>query len=899
MKKVLSGILALMIAGSVSISAFAAEGNIEAVEVTVNSETENLKDTLKDNVSDEEGMLRISPDTLLRIKLKLNGDDASEKDMSFIANKNLGENETISKDIVQFIDEKTTDEEGTVTIQFRPRLNQDTGIYNMRANAQGAAMFSKFYKTVAGEKQPVLSAPSDTPSGDDITATISDYTEAWENANELFIIGEGDSKTKIENYTIEGDTEIKTLKIPATGVLAAPGEYTLKFTPKQTGSAYNPITFKATVTEKVYSVIFDVEGVSVAPFKASDITENGITLPANVHVNNGYEFKGWYKGETKVDAITSANLESLYGEGKTLNLTAKIEPTAYTITYNLDNGENASGNPEEYTIESDTITLLTPTRLGYTFAGWYSDEDKTVKVTEIAKGSTGDKTLYAKWEEKMLAVTKSVVSSTNHDVVGGTENVIAGVNSTVQEGAEVTFTVTPPVGYDVESVTCNGTECEETENGYKLTASGETVEIAVTLAPITYTIEFDVNGGVGEFEAVYGTIEQPPTLPTDKPTKEGYHFDGWFTSAENGRPITQDIIDKNFADKISSFDENHKITAVAVYAENGKYTVIYQAPAVKDETKIPPQQVNVDWEITKEITISEIEPEKDGYIFAGWKVKVNDSADFESDTIYKRDGDNKTYTVAEGVTKVTFVAQWTAEKYTISYELNGGTNNESNPTEYTADTETITLAAPTKAGYTFAGWYTEAEFTNETGSIAKGSTGNKTFYAKWKPVTYTITLNNDGTSSEISGTVENLPKLTTPAKDGYEFRGWFTAAEGGDKVDSITAENIASLGGKTLYARWEEIQTDAYKIVSIDTVNSSVKVIKRTEDSAYLIVATYTESGKLVKASIKNISAEQTDASGIDVSMPNAFGGEYVKVRVFMWDTLESMQPRCGVFENK
>ena len=398
MKKVLSGILALIIGGILSVSAFAAESAIEAVEVTVNGEEENLKDTLKDNVSDEDGMLRISADTLLKITLKLNGDDASKKDMGFITNKNLAENETLSKESVQFIDEKTTDDNGTVTIQFRPRLNQDIGIYNMRANAQGAAKFSKFYKTVADEKQPVISTLplSDTPSGDDITATISDWTEAWQKANELFVIGEGNSKTKIEDYTIEGETDTKTLKIPATGVLAEPNKYTLKFIPIQAGSAYNPIELEVTVTEKVYSVTFDVDGVSINSFKASDITENGITLPANVSVNNGYEFKGWYKGDTQVKTITADNLASLYGTGKTLNLTAKIEPKTYNITYNLDNGKNADGNPDTYTIESNTITLLNPTRTGYTFAGWYSDENKTEKVTEIAKGSTGDKTLYAK-----------------------------------------------------------------------------------------------------------------------------------------------------------------------------------------------------------------------------------------------------------------------------------------------------------------------------------------------------------------------------------------------------------------------------------------------------------------------------------------------------------------------
>lgn len=68
-------------------------------------------------------------------------------------------------------------------------------------------------------------------------------------------------------------------------------------------------------------------------------------------------------------------------------------------------------------------------------------------------------------------------------------------------------------------------------------------------------------------------------------------------------------------------------------------------------------------------------------------------------------------------------------------------------------------------------------------------------------------------------------------------------------MNAVTAENIAELDGETLYAHWEEIQTDNYKILSVDKENSSVKVIKRVKDSAYLIVATY-NSDKLVKATM-------------------------------------------------
>ncbi len=72
------------------------------------------------------------------------------------------------------------------------------------------------------------------------------------------------------------------------------------------------------------------------------------------------------------------------------------------------------------------------------------------------------------------------------------------------------------------------------------------------------------------------------------------------------------------------------------------------------------------------------------------------------------------------------------ESYTITYELNGGTNAPENPAGYNVETETITLKDPAKPGYTFAGWYMAEDFTgNAVTEIVQGTTGNITLYAKW------------------------------------------------------------------------------------------------------------------------------------------------------------------------
>ena len=78
-----------------------------------------------------------------------------------------------------------------------------------------------------------------------------------------------------------------------------------------------------------------------------------------------------------------------------------------------------------------------------------------------------------------------------------------------------------------------------------------------------------------------------------------------------------------------------------------------------------------------------------------------------------------------------FYAQWKKNTYKITYKLNSGKNNAKNPKKYTVTTSTISLKNPTRKGYTFKGWYYDSKFKKKVTKIAKGSTGNKTLYAKW------------------------------------------------------------------------------------------------------------------------------------------------------------------------
>ena len=123
-------------------------------------------------------------------------------------------------------------------------------------------------------------------------------------------------------------------------------------------------------------------------------------------------------------------------------------------------------------------------------------------------------------------------------------------------------------------------------------------------------------------------------------------------------------------------------------------------------------------------------PERVGYSFKEWNPALPEKYP-EKDTEY--------------------TAVWVTEgDYTITYELNGGTNAPENPAGYNVETETITLKDPVKPGYTFGGWYKDGEFTTQVTEITQGSTGNITLCAKWIEIIVPETLKVEGGSCTLN-----------------------------------------------------------------------------------------------------------------------------------------------------
>ena len=179
---------------------------------------------------------------------------------------------------------------------------------------------------------------------------------------------------------------------------------------------------------------------------------------------------------------------------------------------------------------------------------------------------------------------------------------------------------------------------------------------------------------------------------------------------------------------------------------------------------------------------------------------------------------------------LTLFAKWEVVDYTISYEMNGGTNADGNPTTYNINSDDIVFANPTKTGASFDGWfynYENGEFSNRATQISKGSSfGDKTLYAKWTPLKYTIhylsgstiakTISSDekeyGVNIQLKGVVEEF------AHKGCVQDGW-SIEDLGNKVYDVgaTYDGNADL---MLYPHWTCTSFDiTYQMFGVDAVN--------------------------------------------------------------------------------
>jgi uncharacterized repeat protein (TIGR02543 family) len=203
-----------------------------------------------------------------------------------------------------------------------------------------------------------------------------------------------------------------------------------------------------------------------------------------------------------------------------------------------------------------------------------------------------------------------------------------------------------------------------------------------------------------------------------------------------------------------------------------------------------------------------------------------------------------TATVHLNAQHITLYANWQPITYTVTYELDGGTNAATNTTTYLT-TKVYELEPATKDGGTFLGWYDAASKGNLVTRLEPGTTKNITLYAYWSLATYTITyVLNGSTNHKDNPATYNADTATITLGDssklGYTFNDWYDNAEfTGDPVTQIAK---GSYGNVTLYAK---LTIKEYTIVYEDgagTVDAEAVLTFDVDDLPFTL-ATATQEG--------------------------------------------------------
>lgn len=277
----------------------------------------------------------------------------------------------------------------------------------------------------------------------------------------------------------------------------------------------------------------------------------------------------------------------------------------------------------------------------------------------------------------------------------------------------------------------------------------------------SYTLTFNSNGG-SDVAAVTQNFQSPlGSLAT--PTRTGYTFAGWYRDANLTNTFSNTTMPA----------EN--LTLYAKWTVN-QYTITFETNggnAIAGLTRnfnAPIGTINT--------------PTRIGHTFVGWFTDQAMTVAFTASTM-----------PAENLT---LYAKWTVTQYTLTFETNGGNAITSLTLDFQAPIGT--LPTPTRTGYTFVGWFSNASLT-QAFALTTMPSQNTTIYARWNINSYTLTFQTNGGTSVNPITrnfASNLGTLASPFRTGYTFGGWFTdqALTTAFTATTMPAENL------TLYAKW-------------------------------------------------------------------------------------------------
>ncbi len=472
-----------------------------------------------------------------------------------------------------------------------------------------------------------------------------------------------------------------------------------------------------------YTVEYYKEKLDGSGYDLTTETKQGMAgarVTADIKVMDGFSY----------DRANSGNVtEGLLTEGQTLTLKLYYRRNTYTLQYDLEGGELSKENPSEYKY-GQSFEFEIPTKSGYVFNGWYTDEAYKNKITGITATTTGNLILRAKF--------------------------------------------TDASGYEVESgkkVECGGDELIFSVSGV------DNIQTA-----LVFFKAFDTKEEAEKITAEAGDGGLPGNALADDGT---------------GTWIYKCAVTDEMKGKYIAFRYNVISNGVGVLSKWGVYEVPTEVSAeVVYKTEHYKEDASGNYVLADTVTAK---AQPDTSVTANEKIYTGYTLDeSHADTV-------KSGTVENSGTLV-LKLYYKRNTYEILYQLNGGTNNESNPASYRYG-DSIALSDPVREGYAFGGWYTAEDFaegTRVTGILATAAE-NYVLFAKWsdsepkEPADYTIKYykqNTAGTGYELADMEKKSAvvgtDVTAPVKayTGFTYNG---SAEGNKPFGAVTADGALEL----------------------------------------------------------------------------------------------------------
>lgn len=474
-------------------------------------------------------------------------------------------------------------------------------------------------------------------------------------------------------------------------------------------------------------------------YKSNFVIKNITPIPG-YHYDNKYEQKTWTYIPPFED--NTGIIEGVLNKDSGNKYILYISANQYTVNYNSNKG-SGSMSPDTVTYNTAYKTKKnTFTRTGYTFTGWNEKADGTGTAWSLSSSGvyeanktwtwtyTHDITLYAQWKPNNYTYNIKYVSSSGKDLG----------HDTVTGAFDTSKTVTPPnkAGYTTpaaQTVTFDSTTAKTITFIYPL---------------INYSISYDVNGGtaLSSPRTSYNVESSAYTLPVTSRT--GYTFTGW--TGSNGTTPQKSVTIAAGSTGNKSYKANWSVNSYT-------NSISHWAGGFKNKEG---NNSSKTWFALKTTTFSK------NY---GETFSMNDSlATAIPNGFYlmgrfgtsSLEGTWKTYekpySITQPAKELNFEYDYYPYDYSITYNLDGGTNNSANPSTYNV-LYGVSLKNPTKTGYTFLGWYegnkkvtginegANATFSSSNDLYTKLSarkTGNVTLTAKWKANSLTIRYHSNG-----------------------------------------------------------------------------------------------------------------------------------------------------------